>query len=95
VLVLLLLAACDLEVHADAFDQSCAIDDDCVLVEEGDVCGRCTEPASVSADAEQDFLDAVTARTRGCTIITLPDCPSHDGWTATCDAGTCRALPPE
>lgn len=92
VVLALLLAACRTEILAEEFDQSCDAVEECRVVLEGDVCGACGSPAAIRDDERADWDATITARTRSCTFITLPECDDVDV-TLSCTAGTCTVTP--
>ena len=79
---------CNDEIYAGDFDQSCDVDEDCVIVTEGDYCDRnsCNCPnAAISVDALEAWESAV-AELYTCSSRVMCDCWFPEAW---CNDGRC------
>jgi hypothetical protein len=80
-------------IKASDYDQSCAVDSDCVLEPEGDFCGsnQCTNCAGAVISAKAQARYEADLATKISTPLTCP-CPS--GPTAVCNQGKCATASP-
>lgn len=76
------------DIEASDFDQSCSIDDDCILIHEGDPCECHVCPdAAISRSAQTDHQDAIAAAM--CTEASCPAIACADEFLPHCTDGTC------
>jgi hypothetical protein len=69
VLMALMFVACgeSTQLSADDYDQSCVVDEDCVLIEVGDICCGC-ERAGINRSALDEYEDDRGTCTSECDI---------------------------
>jgi len=79
-------------INAEDHDQSCAVDDDCEVVPDGNVCGVCPCPsAAVHIDAAEDFYeDARRLFDAGCLPHIGVSCGDCERRLPECVDGVCR-----
>lgn len=85
----LALAACaGTTMSAQGYDATCSVDNDCVAVFEGDVCGCSCETAALRRPAAAQYSKDSAEKAKSCgSRLDCVACPSS---TVACVAGTCK-----
>lgn len=92
------LAGCssrNASISVDDYKRSCSTDDECVVVQEGDVCG-CGESAGMHQSAQREFSQDKEEKRQTCSSTTA--CGAGRPLVvakARCKQGTCRAVRPD
>lgn len=92
VTLLLIVSACDRSVRATDYDQSCAVDDDCIAIEEGDVCYHCgRSTAAINSSEARRLNDDRNAKVGACVLWddVEADCFCGNVSIVACQDGQC------
>ena len=73
------------------FDQSCSIDEDCILVVEGDVCDCPCSYVGINIVEQRPWTEYYNGLYALCDPEIIPDCAPCEPMVAVCVEGTCQA----
>tara|TARA_B100000683_G_C12404622_1_gene521151 strand:- start:205 stop:510 length:306 start_codon:yes stop_codon:yes gene_type:complete len=73
------------------FDQSCSIDEDCILVFEGDVCDCPCTYVGINAAEQRPWTEYYNGLYSLCDQEMIPDCAPCEPMVAVCIEGVCQA----
>src|SRR5262245_39698463 len=78
-------------MHVDDYNQSCSVNEDCVVVRAGDACAECAcQRSAISKSEQARFQTEQRQKREGCPPSTA-DCKVCAEFVAECIAGQCKA----